>query len=101
MIGFSAEGTTGHELMNKVKRVVVKGKQLEVKAEIIKTDVFSGHADLKGLMKFIDQQHEGPMKQLFLVHGEDVVMDEFKKSLGWSGYDQVTIPEWGQIVELN
>lgn len=101
MIGFSAEGTTGNELMNKAKKVVVKGKQLEVKATIIKTDIFSGHADLKGLMKFVDQQQGGPVKNIFLVHGESEVMDEFKKTLQWTGHETVTIPEWGQVFELN
>lgn len=101
MIGFSAEGTTGHELMQKAEKVVVKGRQLSVNAEIIKTDVFSGHADLKGLMKFVDYQKDGPMKQLFLVHGESEIMNDFKKTLEWAGFSEVTIPEWGQIFEIN
>lgn len=101
MIGFSAEGTTGHELMNKVKRVVVKGKQLEVRAEIIKTDVFSGHADLRGLVKFVDYQKGGPVKKIFLIHGEAEVMEDFKKTLEWSGHQNVMIPEWGQTFDLD
>lgn len=100
MIGYSAEGTTGNKLMLGEQRVVMKGKQLQVKANIIKTDVFSGHADLKGLMTFIDQQHDGPLKNLFLVHGEPEVMDDFKKTLEWTGYPNVTIPSWGQQFEL-
>lgn len=100
MIGFSAEGTTGHELLNHAKKVVVKGKMLEVKAEIVKTDIFSGHADLRGLMKFVDYQKDGPLKQLFLVHGEPEVMDDFKKTLEWAGYHQVCSPTWGQTFDL-
>ncbi len=101
MIGFSAEGTTGNKLMVGEQTVILKGRQLQVKARILKTDVFSGHADLKGLMRFIDQQQEGPMKNLFLVHGESEVMDDFKKTLNWAGYENVCIPEWGQNFELS
>jgi metallo-beta-lactamase family protein len=100
MIGFAAEGTTGHRLLNGEKKVVIKGKQVEVNARIEKSDIFSGHADLKGLLQFIDQQQEGPLKQLFLVHGEANVMEDFKRTLEWNGYQNVTIPEWSQTFEL-
>ncbi len=100
MIGYSAEGTTGNKLMNGADKVVLKGKQLEVKARILKTDVFSGHADLKGLMRFVEQQKPDKLKKLFLVHGEPEVMDDFKKTLVWAGYEQTVIPEWGQQFEL-
>jgi metallo-beta-lactamase family protein len=100
MIGFSAEGTTGNKLMTGADRVVMKGKSLEVKARILKTDVFSGHADLKGLMRFVEQQKPEELKKLFLVHGEAEVMDDFKKTLVWSGYEQTVIPEYGNEFEL-
>jgi metallo-beta-lactamase family protein len=100
MIGFSAEGTTGNKLMTGADRVVLKGKSLEVKARILKTDVFSGHADLKGLMRFVEQQKPDKLKKLFLVHGEAEVMDDFKKTLVWSGYEQTVIPEYGNEFEL-
>ena len=100
MIGFSAEGTAGHKLMMGSDRVVVKGKSLEVKANIRKTDVFSGHADLKGLMRFVEQQPKDRLKKLFLVHGEQEVMEDFKKTLEWAGFEQTVIPEWGQQFEL-
>jgi len=100
MVGFSAEGTVGNKLMTGADKVVLKGKQVEVNARIERTDIFSGHADLKGLMRFVDQQQNGPMKNLFLVHGEEEVMEDFKKTLTWSGYQNVTIPSWGQEFEL-
>jgi len=100
MIGFSAEGTTGNKLMIGSDRVVVKGRSLEVKATIKRTDVFSGHADLKGLMRFVEQQKPDHLKKLFLVHGDTEVMDDFKKTLVWAGFEQTLIPEWGQEFEL-
>ena len=101
MIGFSAEGTTGHELLNGANQVVVKGKKLEVKARILKTDVFSGHADLRGLMAFVEQQKPEKLKKLFLVHGEEEVMGDFQKTLEWAGYPQTVVPAWGEEVELS
>jgi metallo-beta-lactamase family protein len=100
MIGFSAEGTTGHELLNGAQRVVVKGKKLEVKARILKTDIFSGHADLRGLMAFVEQQKPDTLKKLFLVHGEEEIMEDFRKTLEWAGYSQTVAPAWGEQFEL-
>jgi metallo-beta-lactamase family protein len=100
MIGFAAEGTTGHKLINGAEKVVIKGKQVTVNAKIERSDIFSGHADLKGLIRFIDQQDSGSLKKLFLVHGEADVMEDFKKTLNWNGLEQVVLPEWGQSFEL-
>jgi metallo-beta-lactamase family protein len=101
MIGFSAEGTTGFELLSGARSVVVKGKKLEVKARILKTDVFSGHADLRGLMAFVEQQKPENLKKLFVVHGEAEVMEDFRKTLEWAGYPQTYAPGWGEEFELN
>lgn len=101
MIGYSAEGTVGHRLMNGADKVVIKGKQVSVKARIERSDIFSGHADLKGLIRFIEQQNPDQLKNLFLVHGEEEVMEDFKKTLEWNGLKQVVIPSWGNSFELN
>lgn len=100
MIGFSAEGTTGNLLMEGADKVVVKGKVLNVKAGIRRTDVFSGHADLDGLLRFVEQQEKEELKGLFLVHGEPSVMEDFRKTLHWQGYTQARIPEPGEQIEL-
>lgn len=100
MIGFSAEGTAGHEIMNGSTEVVIKGRKLEVRARILKTDIFSGHADLRGLMAFVEQQNPAQLKRLFLVHGEEDVMEDFSKTLDWAGYKQTAVPAWGEEFEL-
>jgi metallo-beta-lactamase family protein len=86
--------------MKGAEKVVIKGRQVEVKSRIQKTDVFSGHGDLKDLMRFVDHQKGGPVKNIFLVHGEEEVMEDFKKTLTWNGHEHVTIPSWGQSFEL-
>ena len=100
MIGFSAEGTAGFELLSGAKHIILKGKKLEVKARILKTDVFSGHADLRGLMKFVEQQKPEKLKKLFIVHGEEESMEDFRKTLEWAGYPQALAPAWGEQFEL-
>jgi metallo-beta-lactamase family protein len=100
MIGFAAEGTVGHKLLAGADKVVIKGKQVAVNARIERSDVFSGHADLKGLLRFVEQQQGGELKKLFLVHGEPEVMEDFQRTLIWNGYEQTVLPEWGQSFEL-
>ncbi|MES2795100.1 MAG: MBL fold metallo-hydrolase [Bacteroidota bacterium] len=100
MIGYASEGTLGNRLMNGQKTINIKGKEVEVKANIEKIDVFSGHADQDGLLKFVNYQSKEKLKNIFLVHGESSSMDVFKELLQNEGYSSVTIPLRGQSFEL-
>ncbi|MES2730601.1 MAG: MBL fold metallo-hydrolase [Bacteroidota bacterium] len=100
MIGFAAEGTLGHRLLNGQKYLEIKGKDHEVRANIERIDVFSGHGDYDDLMEFVQYQSPTDLKKLFLVHGEYETMLRFQSSLGTKGYSQVEIPKKGQTYEL-
>lgn len=99
MIGYSAEGTTGHRLLNE-KTVNIKGKNIPVMANIIKTDVFSGHGDKHDLLNFVKTQDKTTLKKIFLVHGEYDAMISFKNTLGEEGYNKVEMPKKGEYFEL-
>lgn len=100
MIGFAAEGTLGYRLLNGQKKLEIRGKNVEVKANIERIDVFSGHGDLNDLTEFIRWQSPEKLKKIFLVHGEYQSMRSFKSHLGEQGYDHVEIPTKGQTFEL-
>lgn len=100
LIGYSAEGTLGHDLLNGRKYIVADRHELAVNASIERTDIFSGHGDLNDLLKFVKWQSPEKLKKLFIVHGESSSMDDFKETLNKEGYPQVEIPEKGQSFEL-
>jgi metallo-beta-lactamase family protein len=94
MVGYSAEGTPGHDLMQGTRTLKIKGKSIPVAANIIKTDVFSGHGDLHDLTAFVKTQKK--LKRIFLVHGEEESMIDFKNTLASEGFTDVEMPEKGK-----
>jgi metallo-beta-lactamase family protein len=68
-VGFQAEGTLGKKIMSGEKLVKIFGEEIAVNAEIRSLDAFSGHADQKGILTWIEKIEKKP-KNIFLVHGE-------------------------------
>ncbi len=100
IIGFCTPGTLGYDLINGRKMVYNNGRSYPVEAKVFVTDVFSGHGDLNDLKSFVHNQSKDTLKQIFLVHGEQMAMNDFKKSLEADGYDRVVIPEKFEEFEL-
>lgn len=100
LIGYAAEGTLGRELLSGLKNLKIKTREYKVNAQIRKIDVFSGHADQKGLIEFVKSQNPSQIKKIFLSHGEEQSMLDFKENLGQIGYKDVILPEKNQIFNL-
>jgi len=98
-IGFVAEGTFGRRLLDGEPVWQNDGKKLEVRAQIRRTDVFSGHADHQGLIEFVGSQSPDRLKKVFLTHGDYTAMLALEESLLQKGY-QVEIPYKSQIFAL-
>ena len=88
-VGYQAEGTLGRRLLEGVDKVKLFGETIEVNAKIIKLDGISGHADQKGLIRWLKGFENRPEK-IFLVHGDHDVLPVFEKKieeeLGWDAY---------------
>ncbi|HOK56605.1 MAG TPA: MBL fold metallo-hydrolase [bacterium] len=76
-VGYQAKGTLGREILEK-KEVRILGNFYKVKAKIEKIDGFSAHADREELLSFLSGFKKFP-ESIFLVHGEEEVIDEFSK----------------------
>ena len=68
-VGYQAEGTLGRRILSGEKSVKIFGEEIGVNAEIRHLDSFSGHADQKGILEWIEKIEKKP-KKIFLVHGE-------------------------------
>lgn len=69
-VGYQAEGSLGRMLLDGAKRVTLFGEKIAVKAEVVRLEGFSGHADQRSLLKWVKGLQQAP-RQIFLVHGED------------------------------
>lgn len=96
LVGYSAEGTTGHSLYKGEKIIFLNGKAIPVQAEIIHTDVFSGHGDQKDLINYIKPLVTPRLKRIFLVHGEEKSMHALKDKILDIGYEKIEMPEKGE-----
>lgn len=86
-VGYQALGTTGRAIIEGAKEIKLFGEPIQVSAEITQLAGSSGHADVDGLVTWINAFTKKP-KKVFVVHGEDTVCDKFCDLLNnqW-GYD--------------
>ena len=79
-VGYQSVGTLGNKLLNGATKVKLFGEEIQVNAHIEKMDGISGHADLGILLDWLGNLKEAPEK-VYVNHGEDLVCDEFAKTI--------------------
>ncbi len=77
-VGYQAAGTLGRKLIEGAKSVRLFGEEVEVNAQIKSIKGISGHADVNGLLDWL-RGFKPPVEEVFVVHGEDTVTDEFAR----------------------
>ena len=60
----------------------------------------SAHGDYEDLLQFLSVQDASKVKQVFLVHGEYDVQQNFAQRVRAAGFSNVAIPEYHQEFEL-
>lgn len=78
--GYQAIGTLGRSIIEGREEVKLFGESIEVKAQILKIEGISGHADETGLLEWLGGFMDPP-KQVFVVHGDDEVCDHFAETV--------------------
>lgn len=79
-VGHQSKGTLGKAILDGAKEVKLFGETIKVSAQIYKLEGVSGHADREGLLKWIKQFNPKP-NQVFVVHGDDTICEQFAKTL--------------------
>jgi metallo-beta-lactamase family protein len=67
--GFQAEHTLGRKIVDKLPEVAIFGEPLRLRAEVVKLNELSGHADQSELLAWM-KPIAPKLKKIFLVHGE-------------------------------
>jgi metallo-beta-lactamase family protein len=96
--GFMAEGTRGRLLQDGTKFLRMHGQEVPVRAAIETVPGLSGHADRKGLLRWLEPL--AAPRRVFLTHGEIESAESFAAELTASRGWDVHIPDMGETQEL-
>ena len=98
-VGFQVRGTLGRALVDGASRVRIFGKEVEVRAQIHTIGGLSAHADQRDLRYWLRGFGMG-VKKVFLVHGDEEVMNNFAENIKEELHLEPHIPEVGETVTL-
>lgn len=69
LVSYQAAGSLGRQLHDGAKIVTIMGEKTLVNAKIEKIGGYSSHADINGLLSFVEQSSD-TLKKVFVTHGE-------------------------------
>jgi len=99
--GYAAKETLARKIMDGQEEVNILGSPYKVRAQIKKMDYFSGHADQKGLLNYLNSSTPEKLKKIFIVHGEEEealpLIDKIKEK----GFKDVIYPKKNSVHEIN
>lgn len=98
--GFCAPGTLGAQLLEGRSSLRIGGRDRYVYARILQTDVFSAHPDKHGLLRYLRESKTDHLKELFLVHGEEQIIEDFSHEIAQEFKVKTHIPVKGQVFDI-
>jgi metallo-beta-lactamase family protein len=97
--GFQAENTLGRKIVDKWPEVPIFGEPVRLRAEVVKLNELSGHADQNELLAWMKPMVK-TLKHVFLVHGEPTQSAALAKAIQSIYGLTVTIPTRGESFQL-
>ncbi|MBL8177934.1 MAG: MBL fold metallo-hydrolase [Bryobacterales bacterium] len=97
--GFQAENTLGRKIVEKFPEVPIFGEPMRLRAEVVRINELSGHADQGELLEWIRPVVKG-LKTIFLVHGEPLQQRALAEAITRTYGTPVTIPGRGDEFTL-
>lgn len=99
-VGYCSPVTLGARIARGDKEVSIFGTVYKVNAEVKSIDSFSGHADYKELIGFLNCQNKSQLQKTFLVHGEYKTQLHYSDELRKEGFENIQIPSMRQEFEI-
>lgn len=101
IVGYCTPSSLGARIQEPgLREISIFGETHAVNAKIDRIESFSGHADYKEMMEYINCQDKSLVKKTFLVHGDYEVQKHYQNSLMLDGFREVEIPAQGNEFEL-
>lgn len=97
LVGYQAAHTLGRRLAEGAPRVRIFGDEFERRAEVVKLDAFSAHADRNDLIAYVERARP---RRTCLVHGEPDQRAALAEALRARRLGDVILPERGETLEL-
>jgi len=101
MVGYCEPSSLGARLKQRPQTIKIFGEEFTVRADIREINSMSAHADYNGLSQYLACQYPDEVKQVFVVHGEPDVQQEFCKRLHKKGFKDVVIPRLHETFTLS
>ncbi len=99
LTGYQAVGTRGRALGDGAHQIKFYGEYVPVRAEIVRDDEFSVHADARELLDWLRELRPAP-RTCFVAHGENhaaqALADTIREQLGWTA----VVPVHGEVVRI-
>lgn len=99
LAGFQAAGTRGDRLARGEKEIKIHGQMWPVRAQIVKMDNMSAHADYNEILTWMES-FTSPPRKVFVTHGEPeaakAMKEKIKEKFGWNA----VVPDYMQSEEL-
>ena len=99
LTGHQAPGTRGARLANGERSIRIHGQVVAVRAEVVKLNSASAHADSHQLIAWLRSMEHAP-DRVFVVHGEMSASDQLRQRISHELHWQAQVPEHGCTVEL-
>jgi metallo-beta-lactamase family protein len=95
-VGYCSPQTLGARILSGAPEVSIHGIVYPVRADIRKIESFSGHADYREMIQFLNCQEKTGLEKVFIVHGEYETQKKYVAELQKEGYKNIEIPARGQ-----
>lgn len=97
--GYQAAGTRGASMTGGAPEVRIHGEWIPVRAEVVKLDGLSAHADRPGLLQWIGALPRAPQR-VFLTHGEPEAADALRQAIEERHRWPCSVPDYLEEAEL-
>jgi metallo-beta-lactamase family protein len=97
--GYMAENTLGRKIVDKQPEVNIFGEPRRLRAEVVKLNELSGHADQQELLGWLEPM-AATLKRVFLVHGENSQSAALAQAIQQRYRIPVSVPGRGESFEL-
>ena len=97
--GFQAQHTLGRRIVERQPEVPIFGQPMRLRAEVVRLNSFSGHADQQELLRWM-KPLVPRLKKVFLVHGEPSNSEALAEAIREMFGTEVVVPERGDSFRL-
>ena len=100
IVGYCEPSTLGARIRRGDKEVSIHGNLYKVKANVEVMEEYSAHGDYAEMIIFLSCQDKKQIKKMFLVHGEEQTIQDYKMTLEKNGFGNILTPEKAVEYEL-